>query len=118
MDTEKHMVIGAALGFGGYLLYKYLKQEPSSLVEALVSLLGGAFAGLLPDLLEPATNPNHRSLFHSIALSVLILCGNHRVWQNMDLSENQKVAIALLSAAYGSHLLADSTTVKGLPLII
>ena len=117
MDTGKHMAIGAALGFGVYLLYKYLKNEPPSLVGTLMSLFGGAFAGLLPDLLEPATNPNHRSCFHSVALVLILIYGNYKVWENNDLSEDQKLAVSLISTAYSSHLVADSTTTKGLPLL-
>lgn len=118
MDSGKHAAIGALLGFGGYLSYKYLKKEPPTIVGTLMSLLGGAFAGLLPDLLEPATNPNHRGLFHSIALLALIICGNYKVWQNEKLSEDQKFAISLLSTAYSSHLVTDGTTKKGLPLLL
>jgi len=117
MDSEKHMVIGALLGFGGYLSYKYLKNEPPSLVGTLMSLLGGAFAGLLPDLLEPANSPNHRSFFHSVALLLLLTYGNFKIWQNESLDENQKIALSLISAAYSSHLVADSTTAKGLPIL-
>jgi len=117
MDSEKHIVIGALLGFGGYLSYKYLKNEPPSLVGTLMSLFGGAFAGLLPDLLEPATNPNHRSCFHSVALVLILIYGNYKVWENDNLSEDQKLAVSLLSTAYGSHLVADSTTTKGIPLL-
>ncbi|OGH05748.1 MAG: hypothetical protein A2W22_02360 [Candidatus Levybacteria bacterium RBG_16_35_11] len=111
------MAIGALLGFGGYLLYKFIKEESPNLIEALLSLTGGAIVGLLPDLLEPARNPNHRSLFHSSVILALIAYGNYRVWQNGNLSENQKLALSLLSSAYGSHLIADSTTTKGLPLL-
>lgn len=118
MDSGKHIAIGALLGFGGYLFYKYLKNEPPSLVGTLMSLLGGAFAGLLPDLLEPATNPNHRSLFHSVTLLALLLYGNYKVWQNDNLNEHQKLAMSLLSTAYSSHLIADSATTKGLPLLL
>lgn len=117
MDSGKHMAIGALLGFGGYLVYKYLKKESPSLGGTLISLFGGAFAGLLPDLLEPATNPNHRSIFHSLALLSLLIYGNCKVWQNDNLNERQKLAMSLLSTAYGSHLVADSTTTKGLPLL-
>ena len=117
MDTGKHMAIGALLGFGGYLLYKYLQNEPPSLVGTLLSSLGGAFAGLLPDLLEPATNPNHRSFFHSVALLLFLAYGNAKVWQNDNINEDQKLAGCLLSIAYSSHLIADSTTTKGIPLL-
>ena len=117
MNTGKHMVIGALLGFGVYLLYKYLKEEPPSLVETLMSSIGGAFAGILPDLLEPATNPNHRSIFHSAALLFLLICGNYKVWQNDRLTENQKLTLSLLSTEYAGHLVGDSITKKGLPLL-
>jgi len=117
MDSGKHMVIGALLGFGGYLSYKYLKSEPPSLVGTLMSLLGGAFVGLLPDLLEPANSPNHRSFFHSVALLLLLTYGNFKIWQDEILDEKQKIALSLISAAYSSHLVADSATAKGLPIL-
>lgn len=118
MDSGKHMAVGGLVGFGGYLLYKHLKQEPLSLAGAVLSLLGGAFVGLLPDLLEPATNPNHRSFFHSVALVLLLINANRKVWENDNLNEDQKLAMSIFSAAYGSHLVADSTTTKGLPLLL
>jgi len=117
MDNKKHAAIGAIFGLCGYLLYKDIKQKPIDWLEAILSMIGGAFAGILPDILEPATSPNPRSLFHS-AISLLILAyGNQKVWQNENLTEGQKTAISTLSAAYGSHLLAGSTTEKGLPLL-
>ena len=117
MDSGKHMAVGALVAFGGYLLHKHLKQEPPSLEGILLSLAGGAFAGLLPDFLEPATNPNHRSLFHSVASVLFLINVNCKVWQDENLDEIQKLALSLFSAAYGSHLVADSTTTKGLPLL-
>lgn len=33
---------------------------------------GGALCGTLPDLVEPAINPNHRRFFHSVAFAVIL----------------------------------------------
>ncbi|WP_082128424.1 metal-dependent hydrolase [Kosmotoga pacifica] len=69
---------------------------------------------MLPDLLEPARNPNHRSFFHSwLVLSILLVIA-------FKISKKEHIkAVSLLSfiTGYKSHLLADMTTPKGLPLI-
>lgn len=117
MNSDEHMVIGGLLGFGGYLFYCFVKQRPADIFEAFLSLVGGAFVGLLPDIIEPATNPNHRGIFHSIGLFSLLIYGEYKVLQSESLTEDQKAAISTLIAAYGSHLVADGTTRKGLPII-
>jgi len=118
MNNEEHMLLGGLLGFGGYLFYRLINQEPVNLLEAILSSIGGAFVGILPDILEPAINPNHRSLFHSVALLLMLVNGNSTIWQNENLTKDQKAAISLLSAAYGSHLATDGMTKKGLPLLL
>lgn len=118
MDSEKHAILGALIAGGGYLGYKLSRKESPDFVEAIVSFVGGAIAGVAPDILEPATGPNHRSLFHSPAMLALIAQGNRNVWRSEDLKESQKMIASLLSAAYASHLVADGTTPKGLPLLV
>jgi membrane-bound metal-dependent hydrolase YbcI (DUF457 family) len=118
LDNEKHAILGALIAGGGYLGYKLLKQESPDPIEAIISLVGGAIAGVVPDILEPATHPGHRSLFHSPAILALIAQGNRKVWQSEQLTESQKTMLSLLSAAYASHLVADGTTPKGLPLLV
>ncbi len=116
MNRNEHALLGAVVGLGGYLLYKWVKKETPDLIETIISTCGGAFMGILPDLLEPASNPNHRSIFHSLAFLGLIGYGNYKVWENPNLSEKQKLTLSLLSSAFSSHLLADGQTKKGLPL--
>lgn len=118
MDLKKHAILGALIAGGGYLDYKLSKKESPDLIEAIVSFVGGAIAGAAPDLLEPATNPNHRSFFHSPAILDLINLGNREVWQSKQLTESQKTIASLLSTAYASHLVADGQTPKGLPLLV
>jgi hypothetical protein len=117
LDSEEHAVVGAIIGGGGYLAYKLLKQEPLDPIEAIMSLVGGAIAGLAPDLIEPPTGPNHRSFFHSPAILALIADGNRRALNSERLNESQKLMLCLFSAAYASHLVTDGTTPKGLPVL-
>lgn len=118
MDKTEHAIIGALVSLGLYGLYKYVKQERPTALGAIGSLLLGGIAGVLPDIVEPATNPNHRSLFHSITLLAVLTYGNKKVWESQNLTENQKLVISMLSTAYGSHLLSDSSTPKGIPLLV
>ena len=62
-------LVGAAAS-GATALYLARDQEPSlQLVETVGGLIGGAVGGRLPDLLEPALNPGHRSVAHAIVLA-------------------------------------------------
>jgi len=113
------------------------------------ALLGGYYASTLPDVIEPASSPRHRSSAHSIALLALLVhaCKDHipswiavsraaawdagvrrlsasrcsPEWYSAGLDEflNGFAAGALLGAGtgYTSHLIADSFTPAGLPLL-
>lgn len=118
MDKAGHALIGALAALGVYGLCKHLKEEKPTLLGILGSLLAGSMIGLAPDVLEPATNPNHRSLFHSITFLIALGLGNLKIWQSKQIDEGQKLSISIISAAYGSHLLSDATTKKGLPLLL
>jgi len=118
LDRIEHAVVGALVSLGAYSLYKCLKQETPTVTGALGSIILGGFAGALPDLIEPATSPNHRSCFHSVALLAILAHGNQKIWESQNLTEHQKLAISLFSAAFGSHLLSDSGSAKGIPLIV
>jgi len=112
-----HAMIGAGVGVGVLVIYKLVKDQKPSFGEFIAAAIGGAAFGLLPDLLEPATDPNHRQFFHSYAAAGLISWANLKVWQNPILLEKDKLHFTLASAGYLSHLLADSGTPKGVPII-
>lgn len=118
MDRTEHAIIGALASLGLYGLYKYLKQERPTIPGALGSLVIGGLAGIIPDVLEPATSPNHRNFFHSMAFLAILASGNQKIWESQNLSEDQKLVISMLSAGYGSHLLSDSGTPKSLPFLV
>jgi len=76
--------------------------------------------GTLPDLLEPATNPNHRQFFHSLAFLGLVGTGMYKLYQWETEDEMDKlIRFALLvgGGAYVMHLLMDLSTPKGLPVV-
>ncbi|MHC4678197.1 MAG: hypothetical protein ACYTEK_05810, partial [Planctomycetota bacterium] len=77
--------------------------------------LGLAFA-TLPDWIEPATNPNHRKFFHSLASAGLVsygMFGKHTHKMDVNLLD----CVRPIGFTYLSHLAADATTRKSLPLI-
>lgn len=117
MNRFEHAVIGALVALGVYGLYKYIKQEKPTIQGALESLIVGGLAGIAPDIIEPANSPSHRSFFHSIILLVMLAYGNQKVWESHNMTEDQKLILSVLSAAYGSHLVSDRVTPKGIPFI-
>jgi len=117
LNKFEHAIIGALVALGLYGLCKYAKQEKPTILGALGSLFVGGLAGMVPDILEPASSPSHRLFFHSITLLVMLAYGNQKVWKSQNLTEDQKLLIYMLSAAYGSHLMSDSVTPKSIPFI-
>jgi inner membrane protein len=87
---------------------------------AMAGGTAGYALGLLPDLLEPATSPNHRQFFHSILFGAAIVGVGHKLYQWQPESDGDKILRWLglaASAAYLVHLALDATTKKSLPLI-
>lgn len=85
-------------------------------------VMGAAAACLpsLPDILEPALNPNHRKFFHSVTFAVMLGCAMRRVYKWETEGEWERLARILLlvgGAAYLAHLARDAFTAKSLPLI-
>jgi len=75
----------------------------------------GGVTGLLPDILEPATNPHHRKTMHSVTTG-LVLTGTTLANQK----KMPRVIRSLVnagSAGYLNHLALDARTPMGLPLI-
>ncbi|HLP10630.1 MAG TPA: hypothetical protein VK177_01800 [Flavobacteriales bacterium] len=83
------------------------------------AVLGGGVGyacATLPDILEPATNPNHRNFFHSYTTLGLTAYGAYKVHQS-TMTHQQKLLLNAAIVSYCSHLLADSETPNSLPLI-
>lgn len=120
-NFKKHLCTGAAVGaainIAKQLYQMYNDPNKKFSFGELAGYTGfGAFAGVLPDLLEPATNPIHRKVFHSIAFGAGISYGAFGS-PSEKLNPEGKTFIRAITCCYLSHLLLDGKTPKGLPII-
>lgn len=113
---DEHLVTGGVAGLAAYAAYKAVTREPWTLGGALLSLALGAGSGLAPDLLEPPTSPTHRGVFHSLGTGVVLAWVGKRVWDS-PLDTGVKCGVSVFVAGFLAHLLQDSTTPAGLPLL-
>lgn len=116
-NRETHALIGgltASIIYALHLKTHEVEIDPWELFG--VGLCGG-IAGILPDILEPATNPNHRSIVHSITTCTIFYETNKFIQLSDNVTVKQKAFAKSMYGAYGSQLLLDGTTPKGLPLL-
>lgn len=96
------------------------RRRGVSTLRPVVDGFCGAVATRLPDILEPATNPNHRQFCHSILFGCAVGYGTYKAWQWEPTEDWQKFvrwALLIGGAAYLTHLALDFTTRKSLPLV-
>ena len=116
-NKGEHALIGALIGFGGYVVAKRILDEEVNWGNALCWGAIGAWVAILPDILEPAISPNHRTVAHSLVTGGALLYTTKKVWDNPELTSEQKAGASALIGAYLSHLVADSVTPAGLPIL-
>lgn len=117
MNKKEHLLIS---GIGTFLFDVIEQNQEKGIVDLKQSFFSGIFGaigGIVPDLIEPATNPNHREFFHSGTMLGLIFLGENRLKQNEIINPYLKKTISDFSLGYKLHLVADATTPKSLPLI-
>ena len=83
----------------------------------LVCGLGGAAGAIAPDVLEPALHPNHRSLFHSLAAGGATTAGLKGLYETVSMDPYLRLFARSLLVGYLSHLVLDSSTPRGLPVL-
>lgn len=123
----KHATTGALVGslagltvgyFDKQKNTAYRKRRKTNAAELLGFIAEGAFVGtiggILPDIIEPATNPRHRKFFHSLTTGGTVCYGLHRIAKSR-LPKNTKRIFTTASLGYLSHLYLDSNTPIGLP---
>lgn len=83
--------------------------------DGIVGGIGGAVGSILPDVLDPPINPNHRGRGHSIGNLLLSL----KFASETAITNNVKLDRFIKSLAGGNalHILQDSQTPKGIPII-
>lgn len=119
MSSKKEHAAGAFVAVS--LVHALLEGQTGAVTAA--PLLTGALAsqmGSLPDLLEPATSPNHRQFFHSLAFAGIVAHGLRRAyrWRPEDSSQSLVRLVGLaIGGSYLAHLAMDFNTPRSLPLI-
>lgn len=116
-NRDTHLLIGFLVGVGAYAVTRWIQNEEIKPLSALIAGAGGALAGELPDLLEPATSPNHRSHLHSVGTGGVIIYGMVELNKVEEVDKDLQAIFNGVICGYISHLAADSTTKKSLPLI-
>lgn len=118
MNAAAHQLT-AGLAVGLHLADREQKAGKTSL-DPLVGGFAASLLTKLPDLLEPATTPNHRQFFHSIAFATLLGAGLYKLhqWEPEDAADKFWKGLGMLAiSSYLIHLALDATTAKSLPVI-
>lgn len=107
-NKDKHLP-SSALCSGLASLFFQLKNDDFSFLRLCASTAIGATAGMAPDAIEPATDPNHRKFFHSKLALLLDYLGALTATQ-VELDDYVKEFILAFTVGYGIHLLLDAGT--------
>lgn len=136
MTGKTHQIAGMTAGLGYFLLQAPPTYQPATLAAVLV---GSSLAALLPDIDQPASviwdkipfighaagevtkkaTFGHRNLTHSLLGFVMI--GLLLYWLLSTFPDywgiNTNIILISMMISYAIHLLADSFTVRGIPLL-
>lgn len=118
-NLKEHAGWGFGSGIVTYAVMCRYYKRPFDFGEMLVCAVVATVTGLVPDVVEPALDPNHRSFAHSVTAGSGIVglamssCGV----ENKNWDEWYKILGAAATAGYISHLVLDGCTPRGLPLL-
>ncbi len=119
MRKGAHLIIGI-LAFCGYAYLVSFIHETACEVFFL-GLFAVVTGSLMPDILEAPTSWKHRGLFHS-KRALKCMVGTFGVMAVIGVLPSSLIShaslvygISCFALGYLSHLLADSTTKRGLP---
>lgn len=118
MNNDVHFLSSGGAGLANCAFRNKQNGRKIDFWEGLSVFLAAGLAGTLPDMIDPATNPNHRSIGYSMILSG---AGIPKLWNHIEHSPNlnvqQKIFWQSIILRFGMHLALDSTTPAGLPLL-
>ncbi len=114
-----HKVASGAGIFITAALQEYLDTGKISSKSFVAGGLAAA-TGRLPDIIEPATSPNHRQFFHSLTFAVGLGFGMYKLYEwetEEDWQELLRFSGLVIGGSYLIHLLCDAGTPRGLPIV-
>lgn len=114
---KTHIEVGALTGLAIALVDN---KKHKMIHNPLIAPSLGALFGKLPDIIEPALHPHHRQFFHSKLVFAATTYGLYKTYHWEVQTSFEKITRGLLliaGCAYLSHLVCDSMTPRGLPLI-
>lgn len=103
-----------------YLETKGVKlNSAESILSLIMAPLAGAAGGVIPDKLEPATSPDHREFYHSLAGGSAIGIGLSKIPINTENINLNLFNVCLRSSGIGyvTHLVQDAGTPKSIPIV-
>ena len=128
-NGQTHVVTAMIAGGVTSLILQQKNPKYTGGHTALAVAIGGV-SGRLPDVIEPAINPNHRSFFHSYLIGFFLVYIGRNIYNFLIQKESEEVdekkidwvkvitfIVFIGIAAYIIHLLLDAFSRKGLPLI-
>lgn len=125
-NFSTHCKVGFLTGAGTGLILALQEQKHNEsinwqkmLESTLLRVLGGLVGSTLPDILEPAIDPDHRGITHSTVVGSGIFIKAIKSWTTNS-SQSQKTEAVILTAlavGYLAYLFLDGKTPKGLPLL-
>ena len=85
-NGETHRIVGTLVG-AGYSWYRSNEEEGGSNVARMIGgAIGGHLGGTMPDLIEPASMPQHRQVAHSIAIGLALAFGTKEMVDDWEAS--------------------------------
>lgn len=128
-NKNEHDLAGFFSGALAALVTSQAKTPGDAIQDMLAGAVGGWLGSRIPDALEPATHPGHRSLVHGVTANGIAAyygAGPLLRWRiNTTDVRAQRSGARLTSAfalgaatGHASHLLIDATSPRGLPWVI
>jgi membrane-bound metal-dependent hydrolase YbcI (DUF457 family) len=117
-NAKAHAAVAAGVGVAGYALYCAYYQRKFDFGEALLAAGACVLGGIAPDGLEPALNPWHRSLGHSLSAGAVSAGAIARSWSTSGTGPGSNFLLLFFALGYFTHLVLDAGTPRGLPLVM
>lgn len=116
-NAGTHAIAGSATAVAAWIADRRNAESAIRVQDLIVVALVGYVGGLVADLIEPATSPNHRGFAHSIVVAVGLIAT--MIWlagRSAGSADGHTPLLKCFVSAYLSHLFMDARTPKGLPI--